>query len=202
VQLQLKRKVSPEERKLQVAEKKFYDQYNAFERRQFTIDDVWERRELRDELFLLFDEYYDLKDEHRVETNKRNLVLAEGIEDDHEARYQDYIISKEGAHEFERRVLKEIFAILKQRYPPKETQSVSHAKRVSAIIEGEVKILKIEKMDEAARAKADNATLVDPLNPKIADLSLVIANDLTIEKAFAKMTAKKSDFTAVHEKVT
>lgn len=202
LQLQLKRKITPEGRKLQVAEKKFYDHYNAFEKRQFTVDDIWERRELRDELFQLFDEYYVLKDSTRVETNNRNLILAEGVEEDHEARYQDYILTKEGKHELDRWILKEVITGLEKRYPPKETMTIAEANRASAIIEAKVKLAKLDKLEAAARKKADDLTQENPLNPRQPDLGIVLGTDVDFEMAFAKKTARSSDFKAAQDMVT
>ena len=201
LQLQLKRKITPEQRKLQIAEKRFYDRYNAFEKRHFTVDDIWERRELRDELFQLFDEYYELKDLTRVETNNRNLILAEGVQEDHEARFQDYILTKEGKHEYDRYILKEIFLILEKRYPPRETMTIAEANRASSIIEGKAKIKKLENLDAAARKKAEDLTLENPLNPKEAELGVILATDLQAEMSFAKATARSSDFKTAADNV-
>ena len=53
--LQLKTRVRPEQRKEKQMETNYKEALDDFSRRRFTLDDIWERRELRDELFELFE---------------------------------------------------------------------------------------------------------------------------------------------------
>ena len=201
LKMQLKVKITPEERQLKIAENAFNEKYEAFGKRQFTTDDVWERRELREELFELFDEYIEIKNKTIEETNQRNTILTEGVEEDHEARYQDHILTKLGSHEYDRLLLTEVYAELTKRYPPKETMTIGEAKRVSMIMESSGKLAKLKRMVDDAVKKAQNLTLDNPLDPKQPNYDLVLGIDLTEDKAFAKRNAKSSDFATADVKV-
>jgi hypothetical protein len=189
MQAALKVKVNPEQRKEIRLKTKFEEGYKAFGLKRFTVDDIWERKEMRDELFSLFDKYYSCKDKNREDANQNSIILTDGDAEDHEARYQDYIVTTAGAHEFDRRMLREICIVLQQRYPSRDTMTVNEAKRISKIIEALAKLSKLEKNEAALIKKARDAT---DSNPSI---------DISAEKLFAQQTAKKSDFTAAEKKV-
>jgi len=200
--MQLKVKVTPEERRQKMAQAEFESKVLSFTERKFTTDDIWERRELREELFVLFDEYYDIKDITLRERNARKTLITEGTDEDHEARYQDYIKTKIGRLEYDHRLLSLIFDVLEARYPPRETMTIGEAKRISLIMEGQMKLKKIKRMMGEAIKKASDWTADFPLDPKQPDFALVLSMDLESEKAFAKRTAKSSDYAAATQQVT
>lgn len=199
--LQLKTRVRPEQRKEKQMETNYKEALDDFSRRRFTLDDIWERRELRDELFELFDVWFELKDKNRLEANARNRILAEGSDEDRQAMYEDYIATKAGRHEYNRRLLKELLVILEQRYPPRDPMTVKEAQRVSTIIEYMSKSKKMDKMESTAVKKAFDATHDNPMDPKKPALDMLLSMDISVELAFAKRTANGSDIKKCSEKV-
>ena len=79
----------------------FLSMKQAFAEEEYTTDDLFRRQQDRDELFRLYDAakeessaYYRWKDAHAVE-------VTEGTPADHEARYQDWLLTDEGKAWFE-----------------------------------------------------------------------------------------------------
>lgn len=84
----------------------------------------------RDELFVLFDEWQEHKDKNRIEKNERDLIITDGADEDRQARFEDYIQTKEGRHEHDRKLIKELLLILQDKYPPREAMTMAEAQKV------------------------------------------------------------------------
>ena len=201
LQQQLQVRVSPEERAEQRAQNTFEQKFEEFKKIKFTPDDLWERKEMRDELYELFDHWQDIKDRNREEQNERNVIITEGTDEDKDARYEDYIRTKEGKHEFDRKLVKEMFQILKQRFPPREAMTLGEAQKVSSIIDAIAKTAKCDKLFENAVKKAHDHTEDNPMDPKRPDLKLVLQFDFTMEKFIGKKLSTAADYKKCSEKV-
>ncbi len=67
-----------------------------FEDEEFLIDDAWRRREKRLELFDLLDTYEKASDEYWAKTDMEDFALMTGTDDDHEARYKEFLKTADG----------------------------------------------------------------------------------------------------------
>ena len=178
--LQLKTRENPQQRKEKQLENRYKDALDEYARTKFTLDDIWVRRELRNELFEMFDVWWELKDKNRLEANARNRVLTEGSEEDRLAMYDDYVATKPGQHEYNRRLLKELLKILEKRYPPRDPMTIKEAQRVSTIIDYMSKSKKMDKLEETAVKKAFDATQDNPMDPKRPALNMLLSKFISM----------------------
>jgi len=80
-----------------------------FDLTKYTIDEMWNRREARMELFRLFDEAKEKTIKFYSEKDDNDMKLLVGTDEDHEARYQDYILTDEGRRVYQRTMLYYLF---------------------------------------------------------------------------------------------
>ncbi len=94
--------MNAEDRKMIEAWKAYNDCREFFSQEEFLLDDVWRRHELRDEMYTLYDEAVEASKEYWDWKVRKDIVTTEGTEADHEARYQDYLLTDEGKvlHQF------------------------------------------------------------------------------------------------------
>eukprot|EP01035_Chromulina_nebulosa_P018700 gene18700-24459_t len=77
-----------------------------FDLTKFTIDEMWNRREARMELFRLFDEAKEKTTIFFSEKDENDMKLLIGTDEDHEARYQDYILTDKLTDQIEEKYVK------------------------------------------------------------------------------------------------
>ena len=67
-----------------------------FEDEEFLVDDVWNRTEKRVEMYDILDNYVSAADDYYLTKDQKELVTMIGEDEDHEARYKDYVKTPEG----------------------------------------------------------------------------------------------------------
>jgi hypothetical protein len=73
----------------------------VFEQDEFLVEDSWRRKEAKEELYGLLDSYKQASDEYWSVKDEKERLLMCGTDEDHEARYKDYIKVLDGQVTYE-----------------------------------------------------------------------------------------------------
>lgn len=185
------------DRPMKIAWSIYEQKKKAFERDEFTLDDIWRRRECREELYHLLDDAIDISKQYHIENDDRELKIAEGVDLDHEARYQDYLKSEEGIkirdfllvyHVFNK-LLKEIKA------KNKKNKRYNEAKKSNLQLTVETNMMELVKVYEQLK---QNYHLENKLERERA-IKAFCRREFQEELKAAKKNAKRSDFTYAEE---
>merc|ERR1712196_693298 len=93
-------------------------QFEVFSSKRYLLDDAYERSQHREQLFSLLDEAIRETDEYWSNKNRKERDLMIGTAEDHQARYDDFLNSIEGQHEYKRELVLAICKLLLERHPP------------------------------------------------------------------------------------
>ena len=74
---------------------------DKFEEREFLVDEAWSRHEAKQDLYDTLDRFKEASDEYWAVKDDEELALQKGSEEDHWARYHDYMKTPEGRQERE-----------------------------------------------------------------------------------------------------
>ena len=83
-QERLLRIANSDERLVKIAQHEMESKLENFSKAIFTTDDVWQRREQRNDLFACFDTFWKINEEYWIRKNKKDLELIIGVPEDHE----------------------------------------------------------------------------------------------------------------------
>lgn len=153
-QKQRRDELTAEDRPMKVSWFNLEAMRNAFEDDEFTVDEVWRRKEARMDLFRLFDLFVEASNEYYKMKDQKEMDITIGTDKDHEARYQDYIKTPEGALDYQRVLAKTALESLQVKYNEMHAKkkgvkkSNKHIDVENALEEIERKTLRAEKLKE------------------------------------------------------
>ena len=168
----------------------FEDRKQAFIHTEFTLDDVWERREARLELFALLDEYVKQAREYWEWKFQHETEVIEGSPEDFEYRYQDYIKTPDGKAVHDLMVLYNVYQRMQNVITAKNSKRKDDSMNNKSTHEMFVEkyLLELQKLQDSVLAHD-----VDP-QEMTRRLFRLKEKDLQVEEDYAKKKAPKNDW--------
>jgi hypothetical protein len=128
----------------------------SFDGEEFLIADAWKRREARLQLFALFDSYVVAAKQYWEWKNEKDVLIAEGTDADHEARFQDWVKVEPGLSIYRLKVILEVFREQQRRIVEQNERN----KKKSKFNKSEKEMLVEANFNELSKVYS---TLSDPL---------------------------------------
>ncbi len=171
-----------------------------FEDRDFTTEDIWDRRKMREKVYAAYDKYKDEALNYYIVQDAEILGLAVGTDDDHRVRLKDYLATEEGTCHNRRMYLQLVLTGLNQVIEEKKQKNQGRRKKDTRtenemLVESMLNEVNdhIEKLKTYSDYKAKIAEMTKEEAIEVPTVKPVKLKDFSSELSFIQSYASKSD---------